>query len=235
MRTPVAGTAVLECRGLTAGYGGVPVVQDVDICVAAGEVVVLLGPNGAGKTTTLLTVAGDLPRIGGEILFDGESRRLPLYQRARRGLAFITEERSAFMSLTVRENLRLGRGGVDAALDLVPELAPLLDRRVGLLSGGEQQMLTVGRALAARPAVLLADELSLGLAPKILDRLLGLVRRAADDGVGVLMVEQQARKALRICDRGYVLSKGRVSMEGGAEDLLRRLPEIEAAYLSART
>ncbi|MET7393761.1 ABC transporter ATP-binding protein [Dactylosporangium sp. NPDC005572] len=234
MRT-VAEPVVLECRGLTAGYGAVPVVREVSISVAAGEVVVLLGPNGAGKTTTMLTLAGDLPRIEGEILFNGDGRRLPLYQRARRGLAFITEERSAFMSLTVRENLRLGRGGVDAVLDLVPELAPLLDRRVGLLSGGEQQMLTVGRALAARPTVLLADELSLGLAPKILDRLLALVRRAADDGVGVLMVEQQARKALRICDRGYVLSKGLVSMEGTAAELLRRLPEIEAAYLSSRT
>jgi len=135
--------------------------------------------------------------------------------------------------LSVQDNLRLGRGSVSDALELVPELRPLLRRRVGLLSGGEQQMLTLARALASRPSVLLADELSLGLAPLILDRLLQLARRAADDGVAVLIVEQQARKALRYCDRGYVLARGRVMLEGTASELRDQLPEIEATYLAA--
>jgi branched-chain amino acid transport system ATP-binding protein len=224
---------VVECRDVSVGYGSAVVVQGLNLTVNAGEVVALLGPNGAGKTTTLLSLAGEVPLLAGEVAFSGRPGVVPLYQRARNGLAFVTEERSAFMSLTVRENLRLGKGGVEAVLAMVPELEPLLDRRVGLLSGGEQQMLTVGRALATEPRVLFADELSLGLAPMVLDRLLGLVRRAADSGVGVLLVEQQARKALRVCDRAYVLSKGAVAMEGTADDLRRRLPEIEAAYLSA--
>lgn len=233
--TTATRTPVLETRGLAVGYGNARVAEDLDLEVHPGEVVALLGPNGAGKTSTLLTLSGDLPRIDGEILYDGDASTLPLFKRARRGLAFVTEERSAFLTLTVRENLRLGAGGVDAVLDLVPELEPLLDRSVGLLSGGEQQMLTVGRALASRPKVLFADELSLGLAPKIVDRLLGLVRRAANAGAGVLLVEQQARKALRVCDRAYVISKGQITMRGSASDLLARLPEIEAAYLSNRT
>ncbi len=231
MSTPAG--AGLECRNLAAGYGPVPAVHDVSLFVRPGEMVAILGPNGAGKSTTLLALAGDLPLQGGEVYVDGQRDTRPLYQRARAGLAFATEERSVFMGLNVQDNLRLGRGSVSYALELVPELRPLLRRRVGLLSGGEQQMLTLARALASRPSVLLADELSLGLAPLILDRLLQLARRAADDGVAVLIVEQQARKALRYCDRGYVLARGRVMLEGTASELRDQLPEIEATYLAA--
>jgi branched-chain amino acid transport system ATP-binding protein len=223
----------LECRGIAAGYGPIAAVHDVSLAVAPGEMVAVLGANGAGKSTTLLALAGELPLQGGEVNWNGVATQAPLYQRARGGLAFVTEERSVFMALTVRENLRLGRGSVSDALALVPELKPLLNRRVGLLSGGEQQMLALARALASKPEILFADELSLGLAPLILDRLLRLARQAADDGVGVLIVEQQARKALRFCDRGYVLARGRVVLEGSAEELHKQLPEIEATYLSA--
>lgn len=228
----MSGGIVLEARGLTAGYGPVPVLHKVSLNVRAGEVVALLGPNGAGKTTTLFALAGELPVEPGEVFFLGKGDRRPLFRRARAGLSFVTEERSVFMGLTCRENLRLGRGSVDAALKIVPELEPLLGRRAGLLSGGEQHMLTIARALASQPAVLLVDELSMGLAPLILDRLLRVVRRAADDGVGLLLVEQQARKALEICDRAYVLSRGEIVLEGSAAEMRDRLPEIEASYLS---
>jgi branched-chain amino acid transport system ATP-binding protein len=228
----VSATTLLEVRDLVVGYGQIPVLNEISLKVDEGEMVALLGPNGAGKSTTLLALAGELPIQSGTVTVQGHEGAQPLYRRARNGLAYVTEERSVFMGLTVRENLRLGRGSVQAALDLVPELAALLDRRVGLLSGGEQQILTLARALVSDPKLLFADELSLGLAPLILDRLLDLARAAADRGVGVLLVEQQARKALRVCDRGYVLARGRIVLEGSGRELRDNLPEIEAAYLS---
>jgi branched-chain amino acid transport system ATP-binding protein len=219
---------------VSVGYGQVSVVTDLNLSVHPGEVVALLGANGAGKTTTLLALAGELPILSGEIALFGSTTRAPLHQRAAGGLAFVTEERSVFMKLSCADNLRLGRGGVEPALALMPELRPLLRRRAGLLSGGEQQMLTLARALASKPRVLLADELSLGLAPLIVRRLLEAVRAAADrDGVGVVLVEQQVSQALRVADRAVILRRGRVVLEGAAADLSARAHEIESHYLTS--
>jgi ABC-type branched-chain amino acid transport systems, ATPase component len=230
----MSGRVVLEAKGIVVGYGDLPVIKGLDISVSAGEVVSLLGANGAGKTTTLLAIAGELELNAGSVSLLGEPCHGPLHMRARRGMSFVSEERSVFMELTCLENLRLGWGSVDDAVDLVPELRPLLSRRAGLLSGGEQQMLTLARALAGKPAVLLADELSLGLAPMMFGRLLGLVRSAADAaGVGVLLVEQHVRKAIEVCDRGYVLRRGEIALSGSSAELSARLDEIEASYLSA--
>jgi branched-chain amino acid transport system ATP-binding protein len=224
---------LLQTRGLAAGYGGQPVVHDIEIEVREGEIVALLGANGAGKTTTLLTMAGELPLLAGEVLLDGKVTDAPLYRRARNGMGYITEERSVFMGLSARDNLRAGGVSTAAALELFPELERVLDTRGGLLSGGEQQMLTLARAIARKPRLLLADELSLGLAPLIVDRLLKAVRAAADGGTAVLIVEQYARKALKYADRVYVMRSGRIEMDLSAEEARGRLADIEAAYLSS--
>jgi branched-chain amino acid transport system ATP-binding protein len=223
-------TSLLDVRGISVGYGDLPVVTGLDLQVESGEVVALLGANGAGKSTTILALAGALP-ASGTILMDGEPLRGPLHRRARRGLSLIPEGRSVFMGLTTEKNLRLGRGDVDVALELFPELRPLLSRKAGMLSGGEQQILGLARALAGRPRLLLVDELSLGLAPKIVQRLLSALHGAAEAGTGVLLVEQHARQALRVADRGYVLSRGRCELSGTAPDLLARIDDIERTYL----
>jgi ABC-type branched-subunit amino acid transport system ATPase component/branched-subunit amino acid ABC-type transport system permease component len=223
---------LVSARGLAAGYGDLAAVRDLDLDVHPGEVVALLGPNGAGKTTTLLTIAGELSPLAGEVRCLDLPRRAPLHRRVRRGLAFVPEERAVFTSLSVSGNLRLRRGATADATELFPELEPLLRRRAGLLSGGEQQMLTLGRALAGTPRLLLVDELSLGLAPLVLQRLLLAVRAAADRGVGVLLVEQHASEALSIADRALVLRRGRVALEGSAADLRTHISDLESAYLS---
>jgi len=231
----VALGSLLECRGLAAGYGAVAVVRDLDLRVEPGEVVALIGPNGAGKTTTLLTLAGELPAIAGDIVFRGVATKAPLFRRARRGMGFVTEERSVFMSLTAEENLRLASVSPADAIAIFPELEPLMGRTAGLLSGGEQQMLTLARAVARDPKLLLADELSLGLAPLVVRRLLDTVRRVATErSTGVLLVEQHVRQALNIADRVYVMQRGRIVMSGSAEDVGGRLDEVEATYLSSQ-
>jgi branched-chain amino acid transport system ATP-binding protein len=221
---------MLAVRGLTVGYGDVPVVRGIDLQVGAGELVALLGPNGAGKTTTMLALGGVL-EASGEVRLDGRPLRGPLERRVRRGLGFITEERAVFRRLSTRTNLSLGPAGLDGALALFPELERLLDRPAGLLSGGEQQMVVLARALAAEPRLLLVDELSLGLAPLIVQRLLDTLRRATERGTGVLLVEQHARQALAIADRAYVLRRGAIELEGTGEELRDRLDEIERSYL----
>lgn len=161
----MVGTPLLATQGLEAGHGGMAVVHGFDLELSPGEIVVLLGPNGAGKTTTLLTLAGDLAPIHGQVFMDGHLAPRSLHGRARRGLRLITEERSVMMSMTVADNLRLAHKNIAPCLELFPELQPLLNRRAGLLSGGEQQMLTLARAVVGDGRILLADELSLGLAP----------------------------------------------------------------------
>jgi sulfate-transporting ATPase len=231
-RAAVDEEPLLVTIGLSAGHGDLAATRDLDLEVRPGEIVALLGPNGAGKTTTLLTVAGELPPLAGSIQWLGSTRRSPLHQRVRRGLGFVSEERAVIVGLSTQANLRLGRGSVRRAIELFPELEPLLKRRAGLLSGGEQQMLTLGRALAAEPKLLLVDELSLGLAPLVVQRLLVAVRAAADSGVGVFLVEQHAGVALCIADRVVVLRHGSVVLSGTADELRDQIGDLESAYLT---
>jgi branched-chain amino acid transport system ATP-binding protein len=229
-------TAALRIEGLTAGYGALPVVRGVDITVAEGEVVALLGANGAGKTTTLLAAAGVIPS-GGDTRLLGRSiaGRRP-HQIARAGLVLVPDDRGVFHALSVRENLRLGRSkDLDSLLDVFPALRPLLGRRCGVLSGGEQQMLALAKALSSGPRVLLIDELSLGLAPVIVQRLLPVIRRIARERrMAVLLVEQHTPMALTVADRVYVMRRGRITLESEAAALREHGEELEASYLGER-
>ena len=228
---------LLEIEGLFAGYQCVRVVRDLSLTVAPGEVVALLGPNGAGKTTTLLTASALIPVIEGDIkLFGTSVRKKHSYDLARKGLGHVTEDRSLFFGLTVKENLRLGShgrsGDLGMVLEFFPQLVPLMDRKAGLLSGGEQQMLALGRAIASKPRLLLLDEMSLGLAPVIVERLLPIVREVAvATGSGVLLVEQHVQLALEVSDRAYVLAHGDLVLEGDATELLQNQSVLEASYL----
>ena len=229
----------LAVRDLSAGYRGVPVVRELNLEVRPGEVVALLGPNGAGKTTTLETIAGLNRPISGTVELSGQNvGGVPAHVLARRSLALVPEGRALFPGLTVREHLRLagGRGQraghEEALLEMLPELRKCLGRKAGLLSGGEQQMLAVGRALVTRPRLLLVDEMSLGLAPVIVERLLPILRRAADElGSSVLFVEQHVALALEISDRAYILAHGRIRLEGAAAELRERRELLAASYL----
>jgi branched-chain amino acid transport system ATP-binding protein len=221
---------VLETRDVNAGYGDLTVVRDLNLRVSSGEIVALLGRNGAGKTTALLTLAGALRPLSGEVRFLGAPDKSSLAARARRGLGLMTDDRSMFFSLTVRENLRLARGSGGVS-SLFPELERLLDRPAGLLSGGEQQMLGLACVLTREPKLLLIDELSFGLAPRIVQRLMRAVRQAADRGAAVILVEQFARLALDVADRAYVLVNGRVGSEGTTDELRANVAELESKYL----
>jgi branched-chain amino acid transport system ATP-binding protein len=230
-------TPALTVAGLEAGYFGSPVIRDVNMHVDSGEVVAMLGPNGAGKTTTLETIAGLNEPMGGTIALHGEQiGGRKTHSLAREGLALVPEGRALFFSLTVKEHLKLARSkdgvGLDELLEMLPELEKCLNRKAGLLSGGEQQMLAVGRALVSKPRILMVDEMSLGLAPVIVERLLPILRRVADQlGTAVLFVEQHVALALEIADRAYVLSHGRIVLEGPAEKLRSDRELLAASYL----
>jgi branched-chain amino acid transport system ATP-binding protein len=229
---------LLQLRDVEARYGAVRALQGISLAVDEGELVAVLGANGAGKTTTLRAVSGTVRREG-EILFAG--RKLPRRAEAtaRAGIAHVPEGRGTFMELSVWDNLRLGaytrRTGLneDAArvFDFFPRLEERRDQQAGTLSGGEQQMLALGRALMARPRLLLLDEPSLGLAPLVVREIfVALERMRAEDGVAILVVEQNARLALRAAQRAYVLEVGRVVVEGEAEEL-RRNESVRKSYL----
>jgi ABC-type branched-subunit amino acid transport system ATPase component len=226
---------VLDARALTVRRGGAPVVNDIDLHVDAGEVVILLGRNGAGKSTTLLACAGHLPAESGEVrLFGRRVRAGAPHRLVRSGLAFVPDDRALARSLTVAEHLRLaqpGRSRADAMLDLLPVLAAARDRPAGLLSGGQQQMLALARALIRRPRALIIDELSLGLAMSLVPQLLVVIRDAAADGTGVLLVEQHASLALAAADRAVLLERGRVVAAGPAPEVAARPDLLASTYL----
>jgi branched-chain amino acid transport system ATP-binding protein len=236
--SPNSRNVQIQLSGVAAGYNGVPVVRDLTMDVRAGEVVCLLGANGAGKSTTLLTIAGALPAIRGRVQVMGSAVNAGKpHEIARRGVAIVPADRGHFSSLTVAENLRLRchRGSTVTIADVLttfPALKQLLHRPAGLLSGGEQQMLAIAGALVADPKVIMLDEMSLGLAPTIVERLLPVIRSIANErGLAVLLVEQHVRAALSIADRGYILAHGEVVAEGSARQLSQDVSILESSYL----
>jgi branched-chain amino acid transport system ATP-binding protein len=237
----------LEIDRLVAGYGDLVVLRDVSFAVRPGELVVLAGPNGAGKTTLLSTIMGTVLASGGSVRVDGEDAlALPIHRRTRLGIGLVPEGRGLFPSLTVWENLRvaakaarLGRdettAGIDAAVRAFPWIGERLRQQVRLLSGGEQQMVAIGRALLTHPRVLLLDEPSMGLAPIIWRRVLETCRRLSDEGRVVVLAEQRVLEALGPADRCIVLQHGRIVRDGPADRGTIDLPELRSSYFSSRS
>jgi len=232
--------SMLSIKGLRSGYGKIEVLHDVALDVAQGQIVTLIGANGAGKTTLLKTISGLLRPSAGNITFEGKSIvRYPPHKIVELGISHVPEGRAILKRMTVIDNLRMGayvRNDSEIAEDIEAALArfPLLSERrlqiAGTLSGGEQQMLAIGRALVARPRLLLFDEPSLGLAPKIVSQIFLTLRELKNEGKTILLVEQNARQALRAADDGYVLERGRIIYSGSGEELLN-MPEVQRTYL----
>ncbi|MBN1246004.1 MAG: ABC transporter ATP-binding protein [Anaerolineae bacterium] len=232
---------LLDVRDLSVSYGAIRALHGVSFHVDEGEVVTLIGANGAGKSTTLRTISGLLPVTGGEIIYDGENITGEQANRiVQKGITQVPEGRRIFAPLTVRENLEMGaftrtdKAEVDATMDYVFHLFPRLKERLeqtgGTLSGGEQQMLAVGRALMSKPRLLLMDEPSMGLAPILVEEIFEIIGEISQEGVTILLVEQNAHMALSVADRGYVLETGAIGLEGPAADLAEN-PKVRAAYL----
>lgn len=232
---------MLLVENLKVNYGAIQAVKGISFEVQERELIALIGSNGAGKSTTLKTISGIVRPSGGKITFRGKDLgHMPTHRIVANGVVQAPEGRQIFGTLSVRENLMLGtsarsdRASIPADLDNVVALFPILGERIGqragTLSGGEQQMLAIGRALMAKPTLLLMDEPSLGLAPLFVNRIFDVIRRLKESGVTILLVEQNARKALSIADRAYVLETGLVGVSGLASDLIRN-PAVEQAYL----
>lgn len=229
---------ILELKGLTVGYGRVTALRDVSLYVGQGEVVAILGANGAGKTTLLNAISGVLPAQSGAVLYSGRPiTGMKSWHTSRIGLSHVPEGREVFPGMTVEANLKIvdvNGGGpkvtVDDVLALFPRLKERFNQIAGGLSGGEQQMLAIGRGLMARPKLVLFDEPSLGLSPMLSKMVLSVIGGLKQRGISALLVEQNMRAALRIADRGYVLRVGRITAEGSAEELAKS-PDIQRAYL----
>jgi branched-chain amino acid transport system ATP-binding protein len=233
---------LLHVAGLSVNYGHIEAVRDIDLSLQAGQITTLVGANGAGKSTTLLALSGLVAKAGGKVMFDGHDiTALPAHKLVAAGLVQVAEGRATLATLTVRENLELGaytrRDGAAARasdlekmFDLFPRLRERESGLAGNLSGGEQQMLAIGRALMARPRVLLLDEPSMGLAPIVVQGIFRTLRDINRDGLTIFLVEQNVRQALKIAERAYVLENGRIVLQGSGRDLLDE-PKVQEAYL----
>ena len=232
---------MLEVSGLRVSYGGINAVKGIDFTVRAGEMVTLIGANGAGKTTTLKALTGLLRPVAGAVRYNGEDIiAVPVYQRVKMGIALVPEGRGIFPRLTVEENLDMGgyvrndvaaiRADRDHVYALFPRLAERRRQTGGTLSGGEQQMLAIGRAMMSRPRLLLLDEPSMGLAPLMVQKIFATIRAIAAEGVTIMLVEQNARLALEVCQRGYVMESGEITLHDNAQALLAN-PQVRRAYL----
>jgi len=232
--------SMLVVKGLRSGYGKIEVLHEVDLAVERGQIVSLIGANGAGKTTLLKTISGLLRPSAGAIKFEGaDIVRHPAHKIVGLGISHVPEGRAILKRMTVIDNLRMGahvrsdpdvERDIGSVLERFPILAERRDQMAGTLSGGEQQMLAIGRALVARPRLLLLDEPSLGLAPKLVTRILLTLRELRQEGKTILLVEQNARQALQVADRGYVIERGRILVSGSGKELLN-MPEIQRTYL----
>jgi branched-chain amino acid transport system ATP-binding protein len=238
-----APTPLLALEGLSVAYGGIQAVRGIDLAVGRGELVCLIGTNGAGKTTTLKGITGLQPVRSGRVVYDGaDITGRPSHELVRRGLAMVPEGRGVFGGLTIEENLAMGaytrhdRAGIASDIERVFALFPRLKERrkqtAGTLSGGEQQMLAMGRALMSKPRLLLLDEPSMGLAPLMVQKVFETILRVSGEGVTILLIEQNAKLALEVAHRGYVMESGAITLSGEAKRLLND-PAVRAAYLGA--